>query len=155
MNKFYSQCDSVASILWLTFHHWIRYWLGPFHYIFVSNTNQLKLFSCLSLNYDMVMTTKFCTCHDSIAVMACAKFCSNPSRKNECHSIKIWIVRQRSLVGWAHCNKPDRGSSFNSNYRDCRHAHAAGNGQSGTHFTHKFLLWFKFNGNMYLLEYKL
>ena len=32
---------------------------------------------CLHPNSNEVIATKFCTCHDSIAVLACAKICSN------------------------------------------------------------------------------
>ena len=62
-------------------------------------------FCCNSIHDTGMIATKFCTCHDSTAVVACAKFCSN-------HFIKvlvivkgnfhqIWITSKKSLVKYA------------------------------------------------------
>ena len=41
--------------------------------------------------FHFLITTKFCTCHDSYAVVVCAKFCSD-------HFLKIWVrVREKFL----------------------------------------------------------
>ena len=74
--------------------NWAR---GPFHLTFSINHNPNMmeiLFSSLS-NSDMVITTKFCMCHDSYAVVARAKFCGNLATMNGitlkwiCH--QIWF----------------------------------------------------------------
>ena len=51
---------------------------GPFHeQFFCHNSNLLEISLCLHPRCSEVITMKFCTCHDSTAVMACAKFCSD------------------------------------------------------------------------------
>ena len=42
---------------------------------------------CCNLVIDNQITTDFCTCHDSIAVVSCAKFCCDPL-------IRIWMRRK-------------------------------------------------------------
>ena len=47
----------------------------------------------LSLNSDRVIITKCCTCHDSSAVMACAKFCSDVIARNRITAQKGVSIR--------------------------------------------------------------
>ena len=65
-----------------------------------STTNQFLFLP----NCKKVIATNFCTCHDSIAVMACAKFCSNFNRKKgttaKSFFHQIQIMHQKSSVGW-------------------------------------------------------
>ena len=52
---------------------------------FTQNSNTMNItISCYSIPGYQI-TTKFCTCHDSCAIMTCAKFWGD-------HSIKIWIT---------------------------------------------------------------
>ena len=58
--------------------------------------------SCLS-NSDRVITSKFCTCHDSRAVVACAKICSDLMSRNRIKaniSHQIWTMHEKSLELW-------------------------------------------------------
>ena len=45
--------------------------------IFIQIWNVTEISNCFSINFKEIITTKFCTCHDSTAVMACAKFCND------------------------------------------------------------------------------
>ena len=45
--------------------------------IFIQIWNVIEISNCFSINFKEIITTKFCTCHDSTAVMACAKLCSD------------------------------------------------------------------------------
>ena len=45
-------------------------------------SNFMEITFCSYLNTNNIITTKFCTCHDSTAVMICAKFCSDPIVRN-------------------------------------------------------------------------
>ena len=72
----------------------------------------LKLFHHNSIsnlaNYsipDYHNATNFCSCHDSIAVMACAKYCSNHLMRI-CISFEFDLLWQKSLVKWAGGKKP-------------------------------------------------
>ena len=58
-----------------------------FHSKFKFNDN----FVCCSSVPGHQIATKFCTCHDSYAVMSCAKFCSN-------HFIRIWMKTNRICI---------------------------------------------------------
>ena len=51
----------------------VRYMPGaPFIIVFHCNSNSMKIFFCSHSNFQGMITTKLCTCHDSCAVMACA-----------------------------------------------------------------------------------
>ena len=59
---------------------------GPFHLpFFMHNPNLMQDWFCVNSLLGNQITTEFCTCHDSKAVMACAKFCSD-------HCIRIWMI---------------------------------------------------------------
>ena len=77
----------------------------PFHWqFFHHNSIVVEISFCSHPNSNEVITTKFCTCHDSCAVMACAKFCCDMynskwiTAKRNFH--QIWIVMANSLVTW-------------------------------------------------------
>ena len=53
------------NISWDQFHYWV------FH----RNSNSMEISFHSHLDSDTVITTKFCTWHDSCAVVACAKSC--------------------------------------------------------------------------------
>ena len=79
---------------------------GPFHeQFFCHNSNLLEISLCLHPRCSEVVTMKFCTCHDSTAVMACAKFCSDiiPSSgvtlKSTFHWIWITLEKSHSWYG--------------------------------------------------------
>ena len=69
-----------------------------------SNFNLMGISLFCHPNYNHLITTKFCTCHDSIAVVACAKFCSNIRSRNEATMkwifYQIWFWRGKLLVKW-------------------------------------------------------
>ena len=74
-------------------------------WFFHHNSNSMEIsFSCNSIAGDHI-TTKFCTRHDSIAVMPCAKFCSDHFiriwMRGKWNFHRIWIVMERLLVKWA------------------------------------------------------
>ena len=51
---------------------------GPFHEQFsTQNQNRIEITFCCDLICRTEITTNFCTCHDSNAVMTCAKVCSD------------------------------------------------------------------------------
>ena len=72
--------------------------------ILYRNSNFIEISFYSQPTFNSVITTKFCTCHDSTAVMACAKFCSDliprdgMTAKLDIHF--IWILRQISRVAW-------------------------------------------------------
>ena len=73
-------------------------------WVYHCNSNLMEnLFRC-NFVHDFQIATKFCTCHDSTAVVSCAKFCSR-------YFIKLWVrakvfhwiwnMIEESLVKWA------------------------------------------------------
>ena len=54
------------------------------------NSNSMKILFYTHLNSINVITTNFCTCHDSCAVMACAKLCCYLMSSN-------WITARKSF----------------------------------------------------------
>ena len=52
-------------------------------WFFTPNSNSIKKYIHHNFILSHQITIKLCTCHDSCAVMACAKFCSD-------HFIRIW-----------------------------------------------------------------
>ena len=65
--------DGILHPQMLTQH---RY-QGPFVLmILYCNSNIMENLYCCNFITDHLIATNFCTCHDSTAVMACAKFCS-------------------------------------------------------------------------------
>ena len=59
------------------------------------------LFHCQQ-NCDWLITTNICTCHDSIAVVACAKFCSVMMawywNRRKSYFVWVWVLSEKSLV---------------------------------------------------------
>ena len=68
-----------------------------------SNSMEISFYSHLESN--TVIATKFCTWHDSCAVMACAKICRDLMASNGITARRsfhrIWIAGKKSLVKWA------------------------------------------------------
>ena len=63
---------------WVQFHHTYRCPGSRFHWRFSRcNSNLMENSPCCSSMTDHRVTTNFCACHDSRAVVACAKFCSD------------------------------------------------------------------------------
>ena len=60
---------------------------------------------CSYPNCAWVITTKFCTCHDNWAVMACATICSDQIDTNLIITKKkfhqIWITTEKYFVKWS------------------------------------------------------
>ena len=79
---------------------------GPFHKrFFHHNSNSMEISLSSNSITDDHIATKFGTCHDSPAVVPCAKYCSDHfisiwmgAKWNFHH---IWIVMERLLVKWA------------------------------------------------------
>ena len=88
------QVDQVMCLFYTRgrFHHWF----------FAQNSNIITNLHCCNSIIDCQITTNFCTCHDSTAVVACAKFCSDifPSIKMTAkwNLDGIWILVEKSLV---------------------------------------------------------
>ena len=78
----------------------------PFHYrFFHHNSNLIEIsFSFNSITGDHI-ATKFGTCHDSPAVVPCAKYCSDHfisiGMRAKWNFHHIWIVMEKLLVKWA------------------------------------------------------
>ena len=72
---------------------------------FTHNSTIMDILFCSSWCNNEFITTKFCTCHDSIAVVTSAKICRNEMVKISIiakHNLHwIWIVRQKASVKWA------------------------------------------------------
>ena len=85
----------VGSISWGLFHWWF------FH----RNSFAMEISFCSFPNCSEVMAMKFCTWHDSCAVVTCAKFCSNMIAQSRVTlkpvSHQIWITMEKPLVKWA------------------------------------------------------
>ena len=64
----------------------------------------MKTSFCSHSYSDNVITVKFCACHDSCAVMACAKICSDTVAVNgiavKWNFHHIWIMMEKALVKW-------------------------------------------------------
>ena len=84
---------------------WGTTW-GPFHERFFHHNFRFDENSfCPHLSCNDVIAMKFCTWHDSCAVVPCAKFCSDMTSYNGvilkpiCH--RIWITMEKSFMKWA------------------------------------------------------
>ena len=81
-----------------------KFW-GPFHqWYFHGNSNLMETFTFNSI-VGYHTATKFCSCHDSTAVMQCAKFHSNFFTTTwmgaEWNFRQIWITIDNLFVKWA------------------------------------------------------
>ena len=69
---------------------------------FVSNSNWMETSPCCNSNTGLQITTRFCTCYDSTAVVTCAKYCSDRfvsiTVKAKWNSHRIWIAMEKPLV---------------------------------------------------------
>ena len=79
---------------------------SPFHErFFHSNSNKMKILFCSLPNCSKVITMVFCTWHDSCALMACAKFCSDmiPYNGGTLKPIfsQIWMTIEKAFMTWA------------------------------------------------------
>ena len=63
--------------LWSMFNVNIEGKLRPISPMIFFYFSYLMEIICLNLNINEAIATNFCTCHDSCAVVACAKFCSD------------------------------------------------------------------------------
>ena len=72
---------------------------GPSHWRFLTRNSDLitDSFCCISILGHQIATI-FCTCHDSTAAVACAKFCSDPSvniwMRGKLNLRRIWIMME-------------------------------------------------------------
>ena len=89
-------CLMAPSYLlnWDPFHEWF------FHH----NSNLMEILFCSHPSCNEVIAMKFCTGHDSCAVVGCAKFCSDMMSYNGV-TLKpifhpIWITMEKSFVKW-------------------------------------------------------
>ena len=79
---------------------WTR---APFHYrFFHRNSNSMEISFHSHLDSKIVIATKFCTWHDSCAVVACAKICCDLMASNGIMTSRsfrrIWIAGKKPLV---------------------------------------------------------
>ena len=83
---------------------WPRYssvW-GPFHWrFFHRNSNSMEISFHSQLDSNTVIATKFCTWHDSCAVVACAKICCDLMASNGVMARRsfhrIWIAGEKTV----------------------------------------------------------
>ena len=70
---------NLLIALWLTVSvHKGQEAKGSFHWkSFICNSNLIEILFCSCVNSIKMITTKFCTWHDSCAVMTCAEICSD------------------------------------------------------------------------------
>ena len=83
---------------WWPYAFWTR---APFHgRLFHRNLNSMEI--SFRSHFDTVIVTKFCTCHDSYAVVSCARICCDLMASNGITERRnfhwIWIVGKKSLV---------------------------------------------------------
>ena len=76
---------------------------APFHWrIFHRNSNSMEISFHSHLDSNTVIATKFCTWHDSCAVVACAKLCCDLMASNGIMARRsfhrIWIAGKKTLV---------------------------------------------------------
>ena len=67
---------------------------------FACSRNVMKISFCCNSFPGLQTTTNFRTCHESYAVVSCAKNCGRISIKAKCNLPHIWIVMKRLLVRW-------------------------------------------------------
>ena len=68
--------------------------------IFARNSNSMETSPCCNSCAGHQITTIFCTCHDSNAVVPCTKFCSDHCIRIEVkrNFHRIWIAMEKPLV---------------------------------------------------------
>ena len=83
-------CDGSWFIAWDTFHKWfMSSWMKSYENVF-----------CFNLDLSHTIRSQMCTCHDSLAVMACAKLWSDwPDLIINFHTRKK-TIRIRSGFGY-------------------------------------------------------
>ena len=79
---------------------------GLYHWqLFARNSNSMETLPCCNSIVVHQTATNFCTCHDSTAVLSCAKFCSYGWVKIKVRMNQIlhwiWNVAEITLVKWA------------------------------------------------------
>ena len=90
---------------------------GPCHqWYFLHNANLMRMSFCFFPNTDRIIAAKRCTCHDSCAVVACAKLWGEMMTRNENTVIEIfyWKWIEKSWVKWVfrpHWKLPQEGNS--------------------------------------------
>ena len=69
---------------------------------FHHNQNLMDISACSHPNLNQGIATKFCTWHDSIAVVSCAKFCSYHATMDlittKWNFYRIWIASEKSSM---------------------------------------------------------
>ena len=79
-------CATVKSwqLFWRSGSHRWNLWVPDLHtnYKDLFYSQSIEILFCSYPNSNWVITTKFCTCHDSCAVVACAKICSHLMANN-------------------------------------------------------------------------
>ena len=99
----------MSDMFGLTQKKAVTVWImGPnLQTIFHHNVNSIEISFYSKSVPDNHIATKFCTCHDSLAVMACAKFCSDCYVRIGIRAKwiirQVWIVMGKSLVRWVPC----------------------------------------------------
>ena len=67
---------------------------GPCHqWYFLYNADLMRKSFCFYPDTDRIVAAKFCTCHDSWAVVACAKLCSKMMARNQNRRIEISVEK--------------------------------------------------------------
>ena len=84
--------------------------------IFYCNSNFIEISFCSNPSCTEIITIKFCTWHDSCAVMPCAQFCSDIMSYNGV-TLKpifhwIWIEMEKLFVQWALAHNPTAHTSL-------------------------------------------
>ena len=75
------------------------YYIRTYHWCFYCHNSNSPL------NYNGMIATNFCTCHNSTAVVACAKVCYDMMARNRIAAKwicdPIWIAGEKSSLQWA------------------------------------------------------
>ena len=86
---------------------------GPFHRFFHHNSNSIKISFCSHPCCSEVIAMKFCTWHDSCAVMPCAKFSSDTMPYNGVKLKPIFHqMMEKLFVKWAPGTQEGRGANL-------------------------------------------
>ena len=94
----YRQCNVKSQYIPMIIHTEALFTKRCFHH----NSNSQEISLCSHPSCNEVIATKFCTCHDSCAVMACAKFCSDMILCNDLtlKPIFYWICITMENGSW-------------------------------------------------------
>ena len=103
---FHVLLPGICCVGWICLRHDTKLGYRRFRVPYLAwNSNSMENMHCCKSMTDHQIATNFCTCHDSIAVMSCAKFRGNHFVRNgrtaKQNFHKIWIAMEKLQVKWS------------------------------------------------------